>query len=87
MIFNFWVYGNTKFVTLSNQRCQVRPSLFKVITNEPLLYALIVNINKCGGSWSAINNIYTQMCVMNNVKMNLKVFNSMSRGNERIKYF
>ena len=53
-------------------------------SNEPLFYPYSILVNKCSGSLNDINNSFAKLCVPEIVKnMNIKVFNLMSRINEK----
>ena len=53
-------------------------------SNETLFYLYSILVNKCSGSCNDINNFYAKLCVPDVVKnMNTKVFNQISRTNER----
>ena len=52
--------------------------------NGPSFYPYIIEVHKCSGSCNNINDPYTKLCVTDFVKnRNVKVFNLMSRTNER----
>ena len=63
---------------LNNHLCQLRPKLVNINSNEHR-YSFTVSVNKCGGSWNTINDLYAKTCNPNmNVKnMDVKVFNLM----------
>ena len=47
----YWVikfYGCINCVSLNNQLCQARLTLFEISSNEPLYYSFTVIDNKCG---------------------------------------
>ena len=50
--------GSIKCVSLNNQPCQARPTLVEINCNETLLYPFTVSVNKCGGSYNAIDHSY-----------------------------
>ena len=52
-----------KCVSMSNQKCKVRPVMVNVNSNEPLFYPYSVRVNKCSGSWNDINNPYAKLFV------------------------
>ena len=50
---------------------------------KPLFYLYSLLVNKCSGSCNGISNPHTKLCVPNFVnKLNIKVFNLMSKTNE-----
>ena len=55
-----------------------------VNTNKPVFYPYSITINKCKGSCNIINHPYVILCVPDIIKnINVKVFNLMSRTNEK----
>ena len=75
--------SSLKCVSMNNQECKIRPQTININSNEPSFYPYSVEINKCSGSCSNINDPYAKLHVPNVVKnMNIKVFNLMSRTNE-----
>ena len=73
-----------KYVSISNQECKVRPATMNINSNEPLFYPYRILINKYNGNCDDINNPYAKLCIPNVIKnINIKVFNLMSRNNER----
>ena len=72
-----------KCVSMSNQKCKVRPEIVNVNRNEPLFYPFSIKTSKCCSSCNNINEPYAKFCVPNVVKnLNSKVFNLMSTTNE-----
>ena len=70
-------------VSISNQECKVRPEIVNVNSNEPIFYPFSIKASKCSGSCNNINDPYAKLCVSDVVKkLNVKVFNIMSRNNE-----
>ena len=68
-------------VSMNNQECKIRP---EIITNEPMLYPYSIKVNKCKGSCNIINYPDAKKCVPDNIEnTNIKVFNLMSRTNEK----
>ena len=71
------------FVSISNQKCKVRPEIVNVNSNELIFYSFSIKTSKCNGSCNNINNPYAKLCVLSVVKnLNVKVFILMSRTNE-----
>ena len=53
-------------------------------TNEPMFYPYSIAIKKCKGSCNTINDPYAKLCVPATIKnINVKVFNLVSRTNEK----
>ena len=70
-------------ISVNNQECKTRSEIINVNTNEPVCYTYSIKINKCKGSCNTINNPYAKFCVPDTMKkINVKVFNLMSRTNE-----
>ena len=60
-----------------------RPKIIDVNNNEPEFYPYSINVNKCGGSCTNINDPFAKLCVPHITKnINVKVFILMSRINE-----
>ena len=71
------------FVSMNNQECKVRPEIISINSNNPIFYPFSVKINRCSGNCTSINDPYAKICVPDVVKkLNVKVFNLMSRTNE-----
>ena len=69
--------------SMNNQECKVSPEIVNVNSNEPVFYPF--KTSKCSDSCNSINDPYVKLCVPNVVKnINIKVFNLMSRINEKI---
>ena len=70
-------------ISMKNQECKVRPEIINVNSDEPVFYPFSIKTSKCSGSCNNINDPYAKMCVPDVVKkLNIKVFNLMSRANE-----
>ena len=73
-----------KCVLMNNQECKVSPEIININNNEPSFYPYRVKINKFSGNCNNINDPYTKLFVPGVSKnMNVKVFNIMSRINEK----
>ena len=59
----------TKCVPLNNRLCQASQILFSINSNEKLYYPFTVSINKCGGSCNTIDDLYTRVCIPNQLKL------------------
>ena len=71
-------------VSINNQECKVRPEIVNVNNNEPIFHPFSIRTNKCSDSCKNINDPYAKLCVLDVVRnLNVKVFNLMSRTNER----
>ena len=70
-------------ISMNNQVRKVRPEIIHVNSNEPVFYPFSIKTSKCSGSCNNINDPYAKICVSDVVKkLNVKVFNLMSRTNE-----
>ena len=72
-----------EFVSMNNQKCEVKPKIININSNELLFYPFSIQTSKCSDSCNNINDPYAKLCVSDVVKnLNMKVFNLMSRTNE-----
>ena len=70
-------------ISMNNQVRKVRPEIIHVNSNEPVFYPFSIKTSKCSGSCNNINDPYAKICVSDVVKkLNVKVFNLISRTNE-----
>ena len=68
---------------MNNQECKIRPEVITINGNDPSFYPYSILVNKCSCSCNNINDPYAKLCVSDVVKkMNIKVFDLMSRTNE-----
>ena len=68
---------------MNNQECRARPKMIDTNDNEPVFYPYSIKVNKCSGSCNSLNNPYAKLCIPDVIKkINVKVFNLMSRINE-----
>ena len=71
-------------ISINNQACKVKPEIINVNSSEPLIYLFSIKTNKCSSSCNNINHPYSKICVPDDVNdLNVKVFNLMSRTNEK----
>ena len=69
-------------MSMTNQKCRARPKIINVNTDDPVFYP-VCKVNKCSASCNNINNPYAKLCIPDIVKkINVKVFNLISRINE-----
>ena len=69
--------------SMKNQKCQVRPEIINVNSNEPIFYPFRIKTSKCSSSCNNINDPYAKICVPDVIKdLNVKAFNLISRTNE-----
>ena len=70
-------------VSMNNQECRARPKMIDTNANEPAFYPCSIKVNKCSGTCNNINNPYATLYIPDVIiKINVKVFNLMSRINE-----
>ena len=70
-------------ISMKNQECKVRPEIININSSNPMFYSFSIKVNKFNGNCNDINNLYARICVPDIVKkLNIKVFNLMSRTNE-----
>ena len=75
--------NSLKFVSMNNQECKIRPKIVDINSNEPVFFPYSIKTNKCSGSCSNINDLFTNLCIPDVAKnINIKVSNLMSRTNE-----
>ena len=53
----------TKFVSLNNKPCMIRPFLVDVSPAELNYYPFMVSLGKCSGSSNAVHEFSTKICV------------------------
>ena len=53
----------TKFVSLNNKPCMIRPFLVDVSPAELNYYPFMVSLGKCSGSSNAVDEFSTKICV------------------------
>ena len=72
------------YISMNNQECKTRPQVVNVNGDEPVFFPFSIETSKCSGSCNNINYPYPKICILDVVKhLNVKVFNQMSRNNER----
>ena len=77
--------GSLSCILMSNQPCKARPEIINFNSNNPIFYPFSIETSKCSGSCNNINDLYAKICVPDIVKkLNVKVFNLMSRTNEAV---
>ena len=77
------ITGTLNCVSMNNQECKVRSEIVDINSNNPIFYPFSVKINRCSGNCNSINDPYAKICVPDIVKkINVKVFNLMSKTNE-----
>ena len=68
---------------MSKEDCKTRPQVINVNGNESVFFPFSIETSKCSGSCNNINYPHANICVPEVVKkLNIKLFNLMSRTNE-----
>ena len=68
---------------MNNQECKTRLQVINADGDEPVFFTFSIETRKCSGSCNNINYPYAKIYVPDVVKkLNVKVFNLMSRTNE-----
>ena len=58
----------TKFVSLNNEPCMIRPTLIDVNPFELSYYPFVISLDKCNGSRNAVDNLSTKICIPSETK-------------------
>ena len=70
-------------ISMNNQEYKERPETVNVNSDMPVYFPFSIKTSKCSGSCNNINDLYAKICVSDVIKkLNIKVFNLMSRTNE-----
>ena len=70
-------------VSMKSQECKTKPQVVHVNSNNPIFYRFNIKTSKCSGNCNNINYPYSKTCVPDiKKKINVKVFNLMSRTSE-----
>ena len=81
------VNQHTKCVSLSNQKCEIQPTLINLHPNEYSeelhCYPFAVKLDRCVGSCNTLNDLSNKACVLNKIKdLNIHVFNMITGKSE-----
>ena len=79
--------NHKKCVSLSNQKCEIQPTLIHLHSNECSqefhYYPFSVKLDRCTGSCNTLNVLSNKVCVPNETEdLNLSVFNMITGINE-----
>ena len=79
--------NHTMCVSLSNQKCQIQPTLINLHPNEYNqelhYYPFAVKLDRYAGSCKTLNDLSNKVCVPNKTEdLNLSVFNMVTGTNE-----
>ena len=81
--FNILNINSLECLSMNNQECKERPKIINTNNNETVFYPYSIKVNKCNGSCNNINEPYAKLSILDIIKkINVKVFNLMSRINE-----
>ena len=81
------VSNHTKCVLLSNQICNIQPTLINLHPNEYSQefhhYLFTFKLGRCVGSCNTLNDLSNEVCIPNKTEdLNLSVFNMITGINE-----
>ena len=79
--------NHTKCVSLSNQKCEIQPTLINLYPNEYgqefHYYPFAVKLDRCAGSCNTLNDLSNKVCVPNKTEdLYLSMFNIITGINE-----
>ena len=81
------VSNYTKYVSLSNQKCKIQPTVINLhlteYNQELHYYPFLVKLDKCVGSCNTLNDLCHKVCVPNKTEdLNIHVFNMATEKNK-----
>ena len=83
LIPNVLSVNSLECISMNNQECRARRKMIDTNAKEPVFYPYSIKVNKCSRNCNNINDLYAKLCMIDVVKkINVKVFNLMSRINE-----
>ena len=75
-------YNHTKYVSLSDQKCKMQPTLINLDLNECCqefhYYSFLFKLHRCVGSCNSLNDLSNKVCIRNK----RSVFNMITGINE-----
>ena len=79
--------NHTKCVSLSNQKCEIQPTLINLHPNEHSqefhYYPFPVTLNRCFVSCNTLNDLSNEVCIRNKTEdLNLSVFSTITGINQ-----
>ena len=79
--------NHTKCVSLSNQKCEIHPTLINLHPNEHSqefhYYPFPVTLNRCFVSCNTLNDLSNEVCIRNKTEdLNLSVFSRITGINQ-----
>ena len=80
-------YNPTKFVSLSTQKCEIKPNLINLHPNECNqefhYYPFATKLHKCIGGCNTRNDLSNRVCVPDKIEnLNIHVLNTMTGKNK-----
>ena len=77
----------TKCILLSNQKCEIQPTLINLQPNEYKqelhCYSFAVKLDRCIGSCNTLNDLSSKVCIPNKTEdLNLSKFNMITEINQ-----
>ena len=81
------VFNHEKYISLSNQKCEIQPTLINLHPNEYSqefhYYPFAVKLDRCVGSFNILNDLCNKVCVPNKTEnLNLSLVNMITGINE-----
>ena len=65
----------------------IRPTFINLNTTELNFFPFMISLGECNGSWNAINDLPTKICVPSETKdVNVTVFNMITRKSIGFRY-
>ena len=72
----------TKYVSLSNQKCEIQPTLINLhpyeYSQELHYYPFALKLDRCVASCNTVNNLSNEICVPDKTDLNIHVFNRIT---------
>ena len=53
----------TKFVSLNNEPCTIRPTVIDLNPIELNYYPFMINLDKCNGTCNGVDSLSTKICI------------------------
>ena len=79
--------NHTKWVSISNQKCEIQPTFINLHPNEYSqkfhYYQFTIKLDKCVGSCNTLNDLSNKVCVLDKTEdLNISVLNMITEINE-----
>ena len=83
MLVNHYLAQLRSLRSQSNESCLARPTLIDLNLNELHYYPFVVNLDRCSGSCSTLDDLPRRLSVLNRMaEVNLNVYNMITKINE-----